>query len=363
MNIVQFLNDTFDESLAKNASDVHFSAVDNGINVFFRINGLLSFYSNVSNEYRDNLISRIKILINADISKRTIPQEGRFSYSNNKNSEVDFRVVIMPTIMGETVVVRILNRENMLKRLTELSMPSICVDSFLQSISKGVGLNLICGATGSGKTTTLYASLLKLSNTKHNIVTVEDPVEYVFNDITQIQIDIKNEVLFPNALKHVLRMDPDVILIGEIRDAETAEIACSAALTGHLVIATMHASDALSAIMRMLDMGIDRYLIANALCSVVHQELLAIKCVNCSGRGCNSCLNTGVTGRVAAFEMLNNSEGLKEKLIKGIFDSKSLEEALSDSFYYKKMDSLKSLVDKNIISSADYDYYLRRRAG
>jgi type IV pilus assembly protein PilB len=299
---------------------------------------VLSLPSSVGPE----LVSRIKIMAEMDIVERRRPQDGQFQMQVD-GAGIDIRVATASTIWGETAVLRLLDKSRSLKRLSELGMPQATYDRYLSIVHKPYGMIVCSGPTGSGKTTTLYATLAEISRAELNVMTIEDPVEYVFPAVNQMQINMQADVSFAAGLKSILRQDPDVILVGEIRDQETAGIAVQSALTGHLVMSSLHATDASSALYRLVDMGIEPFLVASSLVGVVGQRLVRRVCEACAapyeptqqevtwyqylggpekhqfvrGTGCNFCLDTGFRDRVGVYEVLSVTDEIGKLLISG----------------------------------------------
>ncbi len=289
--IIQLLNEIIDFGINNNASDIHLEPKKEGLKIRYRIDGILEDYKNIKKELHAPLISRIKILVNLDISESRLPQDGRTNHNN-----IDLRVSVLPTIFGEKAVLRILKKDQTLLSLDELGMRKEELTAYRNLINKKNGIILVSGPTGSGKTTTLYGTLKELNAEQNNIITIEDPVEYVLENITQIQVNNKTGLTFAKGLRSILRQDPDIIFIGEIRDFDTAQIAIQAALTGHLVLATIHTQDAISSICRLIDMGIKNYLVSATLLGCISQRLLRKK------HG----------GRVGIFEVLSINDKTRE---------------------------------------------------
>lgn len=322
------LQDILIQAIKKDASDIHIEPFSEELIVRMRVNGELEELSKFNLDIYSSLSTVIKLNSGMNITEKRIPQDGRTDIKIDKLS-IDIRVSSIPTIYGEKIVLRLLNRENFLKDKSELGFSNKAINKLDSIISKNVGILLVTGPTGSGKTTTVYSLLKDLQDIKKNIMTIEDPVEYKIDGINQIQVNNKIGLTFDVGLKSILRQDPDVIILGEIRDLETAKTAIRAATTGHLVISTMHANDAVSSIMRLMDMQIDPYLISTALIGVISQKLESKVCNNCShdiiiqnemqeeikakvATGCESCHNTGYNGRTAIYEILDVSDDIRE---------------------------------------------------
>jgi type II secretory ATPase GspE/PulE/Tfp pilus assembly ATPase PilB-like protein len=284
------------------------------------------------------LVARIKILANMDIAERRLPQDGRFRVTSQGNKIIDFRVSTLPTIHGEKIVLRLLDRSAPLIGLEKLGFTEDVLEKFDWLIQRPYGMILVTGPTGSGKTTTLYSALAKISTPEKNIITVEDPVEYQFPRINQVQVNTKVGLTFANGLRSILRQDPDIIMIGEIRDRETAEIAVQAALTGHLVLSTIHTNDSAGAIARLMDMGIEPFLISSSVIGILAQRLARRICSRCKipkqpteeeikvlklgendiiyeGKGCEACRHTGYRGRIGIFELLMVDDEIRSMIV------------------------------------------------
>jgi len=269
--IIQLVNMLIVQGVKDRASDIHIEPNEKGLLIRFRIDGMLHDVRALPNTIKSAVVSRIKILAKMDIAERRLPQDGRFQVKFGTR-EVDLRVSTIPTVLGEKVVLRLLDKSKGLIKLEQLGFISEQLEEFKSIISKSYGIILLTGPTGSGKTTTLYAALNKVNSKDKNIITVEDPVEYKLTRINQIQIKPKINLTFANTLRSILRQDPDVIMVGEIRDAETAQIAVQAALTGHLVFSTLHTNDAASALTRLIDMDIETFLISSSVIGVIAQR-------------------------------------------------------------------------------------------
>ena len=299
---VALITDVFEKAVKKRASDIHFEPQDNLLKIRYRIDGLLSEALTVHRSMVQSLIARIKVIVDLDIGENRLPQDGR-SRLKIDGKDVDIRVSTLPTIFGEKAVVRLLDPQSTALSLEELGMDGDCLTRFLRLIKRPNGLILVTGPTGCGKTTTLYAALDKLNSCEKNITTIEDPVEYRLCGITQVHVNEKTGLTFSKGLRSILRQDPDIIMIGEIRDEETARIAVTASLTGHLVLATLHTRTACAAAQRLIDMGIEPYLAASALTAVLSQRLVRKKCPPCPG-----CSYSGYRGRTSIFELLEVDE-------------------------------------------------------
>jgi type IV pilus assembly protein PilB len=331
------------------------------LRIRYRIDGILHEVLAVNKNLHAPLVSRIKILSNMNIAEKRAPQDGRFKIRVNFK-DVDFRASTLPTYFGEKIVLRILDRSNVVLDLKSIGMDSSNLEIYESIISRPYGIILISGPTGSGKTTTLYATLAKLNSIEKNIVTVEDPIEYNFKLINQVQVDESADVTFASTLRSILRQDPDIIMVGEIRDKETAEIAVQASLTGHLVLSTIHTNDAVSGIVRLVDMGIEPFLVGSSLIGIVGQRLVRKVCINCAteytppqefldrigeieenvrfvkGEGCEECHYTGYQGRIGIYEVLKVNAKLREMIVKGA-NSEDIRKSALDMGFRTMFDS------------------------
>jgi general secretion pathway protein E len=338
------------------ASDVHVEPTEKNCVVRARIDGKLTEVFIFEKDIYPPLASRLKLLANLDIAEKRKPQDGRFSTLVG-DREYDFRISTLPILYGESIVMRVLDKQKALVKLEEAGMDSISYQKLLKGLGAPYGIILVTGPTGSGKTTTLYGALNELRNVEDKVITVEDPVEYRMNLIQQVQVNPKVGLSFADALRSILRQDPDKIMIGEIRDAETLEIAIKAALTGHLVISTLHTNDSISAITRMVDMGIPHYLISGALVAIQAQRLIRKICTYCkveekitasaledihqyvpehskfyTGKGCKECNETGYMGREMICEVLTITDKLSSLIAKGASNEALHDQAVKDGF-------------------------------
>lgn len=340
--IIRLLNLILTEAIQQGASDIHFEPYENDLKVRYRIDGVLQSRHSPPREYQGQLITRIKVLAKLDIAEHRLPQDGRIKLKMG-GREIDFRVSTAPISHGERIVLRILDKGNVVLGIDQLGMIPSHVDAFRQLISLSEGIVLVTGPTGSGKTTTLYSALWEIFNEEINIMTIEDPVEYKLKGIAQIAVHPKIGLTFAQGLRHILRQDPDVVMIGEIRDSETAEIAIQAALTGHLVLSTLHTNDAPAAMPRLIDMGIEPYLLSSTVVGVVAQRLVRRVCPNCRerytpneeelhelnltaeklngnalyrGRGCGECYGSGYKGRHGIYELMIITPQLRSQIAK-----------------------------------------------
>ncbi len=333
--VVRLVNLMLAQALNDSASDIHIEPEEDILKVRYRIDGILRDRPPMPKYLYSAIVSRLKILSNLNIAERRSPQDGRFQIKM-ESSQIDIRVSIVPTIYGENVVLRLLDRSSAILSLTELGFSKEVLEKYEKLIRKPYGIILVCGPTGSGKTTTLYASLNTVNSKEKNIITIEDPVEYHLGGIRQIQFDPKANVTFVNGLRSILRQDPDIIMVGEIRDKETAEIAIQAALTGHLVFSTLHTNDAPGAITRLIDMGVEPFLISSSLAGALAQRLVRIICKECKGKGCPECMHSGYKGRIAIFELM-----LVDDKTRGLITAKAPREELRKQLQSSGMRTLK----------------------
>ncbi len=354
--VTQLINLILLDAYKQNASDVHIEPFENRLRVRYRIDGVLYEQSSPPANMVQPLVSRLKVMSHMDIAERRLPQDGMARVRVGEH-EIDIRVSTVPVTEGERVVLRLLDKSNTLLTMAELGMEQVCYTRFISLLTQPNGIIVVSGPTGSGKTTTLYAALSELNSSRQNILTIEDPIEYQLDDIGQIQVKPKIGLTFSNGLRHILRQDPDVILVGETRDTETAEIAIRAALTGHLVFTTLHTNDAPSAIVRLIDMGIAPYLIASSLRGVLAQRLVRKLCVHCrslytisakeaelygeigiflvdqkvwKAEGCEHCTD-GYRGRVGVFELLTITPALQNLVRDGDFSVADMRRVASSS--------------------------------
>lgn len=345
--VIKLVDTTIFNALERRASDIHIETGDQQLTFKYRIDGVLQFaMTPIAKEWYSAVISRVKVMSELDIAERRVPQDGRFRV-RYKGRLIDFRVSIMPTIHGEDAVLRVLDKESMSEKFSHLSLEVVGfsesdIVKFRRYIKEPYGMVLVTGPTGSGKTTTLYAALSEIKNDEDKIITIEDPVEYQIKGITQIPINEKKGLTFARGLRSILRHDPDKILVGEIRDNETAQIAINAALTGHLVFTTVHANNVLDVLGRFLNMGVEPYNFLSALNCILAQRLVRVICPHCrwpaeytddylaesglepeewrsfrftEGRGCMECSGTGFRGRTAIHELLDLTENIREMIM------------------------------------------------
>ncbi len=342
--VVRLLHTVFEEAMKSRASDIHIEPQEQSLIIRFRIDGVLRVQIESQLNIATALVLRLKLISELDISEKRLPQDGRFNVKV-RNDSLDVRISTMPTQYGESVVMRLLNQSGGILGLDRMQMPANVLARLRHAINRPSGMVLVTGPTGSGKTTTLYAALSELSTPEKKVITVEDPVEYRLAGINQVQVNPKIGLSFERVLRSALRQDPDIILVGEMRDQQTAEIGLRAALTGHMVLSTLHTNDALSTPIRLLDMGVPRYMVALSLQMVLAQRLVRTICGNCSGsfaplpheeewlryelgdevkvhsyrrgRGCAYCGNTGYYGRQGVYEILEMSQALVEVANRG----------------------------------------------
>ena len=347
--IIKFLNTIIENAIINGASDIHLEPEERELRVRFRVDGVLREIMRADIAMLEAVVSRIKIMADLNIAEKRVPQDGRISFKA-KQKNIDIRISTAPTIWGEKIVMRLLDKSNFSLDFEKIGLDGTVASRFLNIISKPYGIVLVCGPTGSGKTTTLYSALNILNNVEKNIITIEDPVEYNFKGINQMQVNNKIGFTFANGLRSILRQDPDIILVGEIRDGETAEIAVRSALTGHLVLSTIHTNNAIGTVTRLQDMGIAPFLISSTVLGIVAQRLVRKICPNCQeeyisderekkilgigskvtlkkGKGCSICNNTGYKGRTAIFEILEVDKEIRELIDNGATEGLIVEKA------------------------------------
>ena len=335
--VIRFVNLLISRAVEQRASDIHIEPFENELKVRYRIDGVLHDVEAPARRLQAAIVSRIKIMAKLNIAERRLPQDGRIKL-RLMGREIDLRVSTLPTLYGESVVLRILDRSSIVVNLDSLGFPEDTLTQFNRLITKPYGMILVTGPTGSGKTTTLYGALDKINSPDKKIITIEDPVEYQLFGVNQIHVKPQIGLTFANGLRSIVRQDPDVIMVGEIRDAETAEIAIQAALTGHLVFSTLHTNDAAGAVSRLLEMGVEDYLLASSLLGVLAQRLVRRMCTKCrrpaemaaevlrdiggdggtqvfEGQGCEDCTHTGYRGRLGIFELLPVNEVIRPLIL------------------------------------------------
>jgi len=337
--VVKLLQSVFDDAIQARASDIHIEPQEERLHIRFRIDGVLHLQTEADIKIASSLALRLKLMSGLDIAEKRLPQDGRFNIKV-RQQQIDVRISTMPTQFGESVVMRLLNQSGDILKLDSIGMPADMLARFRAIIRRPNGLVLVTGPTGSGKTTTLYGALAELNTQESKLITVEDPVEYRLPGVNQVQVNEKIDLSFARVLRSALRQDPDVVLVGEMRDQETAQIGMRAAMTGHLVLATLHTNDVVSTPIRLLDMGVPRYLVATSLQVVLAQRLVRLVCESCAepqelkpterewlkaelgdtvdsrrfahGRGCMHCNGTGYLGRTGVYEMLEMTEALTD---------------------------------------------------
>lgn len=348
--IIKLVNLFITRAVESRASDIHMEPFEDELKVRYRIDGVLHEIESVPKKLQAAIVSRVKIMAKLNIAERRLPQDGRMRLKVGE-SEIDLRVSTIPVLYGESVVMRILLKEGIVINLDLLGFPQRTLSSFNQLIKKPNGIILVTGPTGSGKTTTLYGALDKINSPDKKIITVEDPVEYQLKGVNQIQVKPQIGLNFASTLRHIVRQDPDIIMIGEVRDLETAEIAIQSALTGHLVFSTLHTNDAPSAITRLLEMGVENFLLSSTIRGILAQRLVRVICPSCKdvdpsvadreelkvlgigtdkslhhGRGCEQCAYTGYYGRLGIFELLVVDEEIRTLILKSA-DANQLRDA------------------------------------
>lgn len=363
--VIQLVNILIVQGVKDNATDIHIEPNEKRLLIRFRIDGMLHDIKTLPNKMKSDVISRVKVLAKMNMTERHLPQNGRFQVKFGTR-EVDLRASTIPTVFGEKVVLRLFVKSKGLIKLEQLGFIPEQLEEFKSIISKSYGIILVTGPAGSGKTTTLYAALNEINSKDKNIVTIEDPVEHKLDRINQIQINPKTNLTFANALRSILKQDPDIIMVGEIRDTETAQIAFQAALSGHLVFSTLHTNDAVSALTRLIDMDIETFLISSSVIGVTAQRLVRVICEKCKekyipgkdvlsgfnikgklkkggkiklyrGKGCSFCKNTGYYGRTSIYELIVLDEKIRALII-----SKSSSNVIKDAAIKKGMKTLKS---------------------
>lgn len=363
---VSFVNSIIIKAVTLDASDIHFEPYENKVQVRLRLDGVLQNYNIIPVSLYESIVSRVKVLSNLDVAEKRMPQDGKIRVKV-ASKDIDIRVSVVPTTYGERVVLRLLPKTEKVLSLEELGLIDEDLTKVKGLAKKPYGIILSTGPTGSGKTTTLYSILMKIRSPNRNIITIEDPPEYQIEGVSQIQVNPKVGLTFAQGLRAILRQDPDVIMIGEIRDSETAQIAVQSALTGHLVLTTLHTNDAPSAVARLADLGVEPFLLSSSLEGIIAQRLVRRICQNCKvsyepsqeelselgiknryifykGTGCNECMNTGYKGRIGIFEVLEIDENLKKTIIKTQDANLLREEAKKRGFSVMFEDALKKVI-------------------
>lgn len=368
--VVKLVNLILLDAIRKNASDIHVEPYEKSMRIRYRIDGILYEVMKPPMKLKNAIISRFKIMSNLDIAERRLPQDGRIKMKLGRGKEMDFRVSVLPVLWGEKVVLRLLDKSNLQLDMTKLGFEPKVLAEYKANIQKPYGMILITGPTGSGKTTTLYSTLSELNKSTTNICTAEDPVEFNLYGINQVQMHDDIGLNFASSLRSFLRQDPDIIMVGEIRDFETAEIAVKAALTGHLVLSTLHTNDAPSSVSRMLNMGIEPFLVASSVNVIGAQRLCRKICVECRepievpeqvlidlgvppdelgefkvfrGAGCGNCNNTGYRGRIAVYEIMFFNDEVSEFILNGASTLELKREAIRQGMRSLRMSALKKL--------------------
>ena len=354
--VIKLVNLTLVDAIKKGASDIHVEPYEKFLRIRYRLDGMLYEAMKPPLRLKNAMVSRLKIMAKLDIAERRLPQDGRIKLKIQGGKEVEFRVSVLPTLFGEKVVLRILDKSTLQLDMTKLGFEEGALSRFKEAIYKPWGMVLVTGPTGSGKTTTLYSALSELNKIDRNISTAEDPVEFNLPGVNQVQMHEEIGLSFATSLRSFLRQDPDIILVGEIRDFETAEIGIKAALTGHLVLSTLHTNDAPSTVNRLLNMGIEPFLVASSVNLIVAQRLSRKICPQCkakddisgetlvqmgldpemvsrieclTGKGCSMCGNTGFKGRIALYEVMPVTEEIRELILMGASSSEVKNQAIS----------------------------------
>jgi type IV pilus assembly protein PilB len=369
--VVRLVNLMIAEAIDQRASDIHVEPARDKVTVRFRIDGVLHEVMKPPKHLQMAMISRIKVLAELDIAVRLLPQDGRLTV-HLPDREVDLRVSTLPTSHGEKVVLRLFDKGAFEREVAHLGLEGAALDSFRRIIRQPYGMVLISGPTGSGKTTTLYSALQDIKSVHKNLVTVEDPIEYHIESVSQVHANQKVGMTFARALRSILRQDPDVIMVGEIRDAETADIAVKSALTGHLVFSTVHANDAPGTLTRLIDMGVPRYLVGSAMSMVMAQRLVRRICERCKepfqpepeqlavlgddgemlrgkrlmrGRGCMACKQTGYSGRTALFEVLELNRGVRRMVLDGLNEDEIRKRSVAEGFLTLRKAGIRKILE------------------
>ena len=367
--IIRLVNHVLTQSIKARASDIHIETYQDSFKIRYRVDGILYDLLTPPKWIQPALISRIKVMAKMNIAEKRLPQDGRLNVRMG-DQDIDVRVSTLPTTFGERVVLRLLNKSGSILSLSELGLEPERLALFKELVSSANGIILVTGPTGSGKTTSLYAILSSINTPDINIITIEDPVEYQLKGISQIQVNPKIDLTFARGLRSIVRQDPDVILVGEIRDLETAEIAVQSALTGHLVFSTLHTNDSASAITRLVDIGVEPFLISSSVIAVIAQRLVRVLCPECKqpyvpddaalktigmqpdqirdavvyrARGCEKCFHTGYRGRLAIFEIMVMTDSLKSLILKTFDSNRIKSEAVAQNMVTLRQDGIQKV--------------------
>lgn len=316
-SVIELVNSIINYAYHSNASDIHLDPTPEGVVVRFRIDGILVYKDTLKNESHEELIARMKVISGLRTDIHFVPQDGRFRFTEGI-CDCDIRISIIPTHYGENAVLRILRNDNDSMSLSKLGFSEYDIERIENSLTHHQGMILVTGPTGSGKTSTLYSLISSLSSQKNSIITLEDPIEYAIPGVRQIQIHSKHGITFANGLRSIVRQDPDIIMVGEIRDTETAQIAINISLTGHLLLSTLHTNSALGAIPRLIDMKIDPYLVASTISLIIAQRLVRKICQDCKGIGCTVCGTLGYRGRTVIAETITVDDELRKYIMSQI---------------------------------------------
>jgi len=368
--IVKLVNGILIKAIKQGVSDIHIEPYEKSFRVRYRVDGVLRKAMGLPLKIRNAIISRVKIMSKLDIAERRLPQDGRIKLKLGPKKDMDFRVSTIPTLFGEKVVMRLLDKSNLQLDMTKLGFEQKALVDFQSALKKPFGMILVTGPTGSGKTTTLYSALHQLNQISENIMTAEDPVEFNLAGINQVQMHDEIGLNFAAALRSFLRQDPDIIMVGEIRDYETAEIGVKAALTGHLVLSTLHTNDAPSTVNRLLNMGVEPFLVSSSVILILAQRLARKICAKCKeqvevnpqalvevgfspeeaesltpyhGQGCMTCGNTGYKGRIALYEVMTISDSLRELILQGASTTEIKNQAIEEGMYSLRMSGLEKV--------------------
>jgi type IV pilus assembly protein PilB len=369
--VIKIINSIIEQGIRDKASDIHIEPLATETRVRYRIDGVLHKAASFPLASHSALVSRVKIMANLDIAEKRVPQDGRIKLTQGGN-EIDLRISTLPTILGEKIVMRILDKGAAMIKLANLGFSAENMKLFQHMYNASYGIVLVTGPTGSGKSTTLYSVLSEINDPSKNIITVEDPVEYTMTGVNQVAVNVKAGLTFANGLRSILRQDPNIIMVGEIRDVETAQIAINAALTGHLVFSTLHTNDAAGAITRLVDMGVEPFLIVSSLRGVLAQRLVRCICPDCKeeyspapddperaylgigpqepvklykGKGCSHCSFTGYSGRMAIHEVLPFNDHMQTLVMHGATDSEIFDEARKSGTTSMKEDGIRKVLE------------------